>query len=146
MALTTWNSIHDLFGMPREMGRLLDDRFDLPRGIGPSASSWVPPVDIHETDAGYQISVELPGIKKEDVVLEVKDRVVSIRGERHSEKEISEKNVHRIERKYGSFQRAFKLPTNIDASGVKAAYKDGVLEVTLPKSEDARPRQIDIAA
>lgn len=143
MTLTTWNPIHDLFGVPREMGRLLDDRFDV---SGPGASDWAPPVDIYETEAGFQITVELPGIKKEDVVLEVKERVVSIRGERHSEKEASEKNVHRIERKYGSFQRAFKLPTNIDASGVKAVYKDGVLEVTLPKSEDARPRQIDIAA
>lgn len=146
MALTTWDPIHDLFGVPREMSRLLEDRYGVLRNPEARVSSWAPPVDIYETEDSYQIAVELPGVKKEDVALEVKESVLSIRGERRSEKEVSEKNVHRVERQYGAFQRAFKLPANIDAGRVKAVYKDGVLEITLPKSESARPRQIEIAA
>jgi len=146
MPLTTWDPIHDLFGVSREMGRLFDDRFAALREPETRASSWVPPVDIHETNESYHIAVDLPGVKKEDVSLEVKESVLSIRGERRGEKEVSEKNVHRIERQYGIFQRAFRLPSNIDGSRVKASYKDGVLEITLPKAESAKPRQIEIAA
>lgn len=146
MALTTWDPIHDLFGVPRGVNQLLEDRMAALRGEEPRASSWTPPVDIFETDEGFHISVEVPGVRKEDVVLEVKENVLSIRGERRQLKEVSENNVHRVERRYGVFQRAFRLPGNIDSAHVKAVYKDGVLDITLPKSENARPRQIEIAA
>jgi HSP20 family protein len=103
-------------------------------------------VDIHETDSKFVISVELPGMKKKDIALEVKDNTLSVRGERRQEKESSEEGVHRVERACGTFYRAFSLPANVNSSEVKAHYEDGVLEITLPKEERAKPRQIEIAA
>lgn len=146
MALMRWDPIRDLLGFQTEMNRLFDGNASVFPGVPPRDSSWTPSVDIHETEESFELSVELPGVRKEDVILEVKDSILSIRGERRSEKEVTEKSVHRIERRYGEFTRAFKVPSNVDASGVKAAYKDGVLQVTLPKAEDAKPRQIEIAA
>ncbi|MFQ5458618.1 MAG: Hsp20/alpha crystallin family protein [Myxococcota bacterium] len=142
MALTRWDPFRDLLDMQKEVGRFFNE--DAP--ILKRASSWAPPVDIHETEDSFELSVELPGVKKEDVTLEVKEGIVSVKGERRQEKDVEEKNVHRIERRYGSFYRAFNVPSNVDASRVKAAYKDGVLRITLPKAEEARPRQIEIAA
>ena len=146
MVLMRWDPIRDLLGFQTEMNSLFDWNDSVFPGAPPRDSSWTPSVDIHETEESFELSVELPGVRKEDVSLEVKDSILSIRGERRSEKEVAEKSVHRIERRYGEFTRAFKVPSNVDASRVKAAYKDGVLQVTLPKAEDARPRQIEIAA
>jgi HSP20 family protein len=111
-----------------------------------SPSTWAPPVDIHETDNSFVVFVELPGMKREDIALEVKDNTLSVRGERRQEKETSDEGVHRLERAHGTFYRAFSLPANVNTSEVKASYKDGVLEITLPKEERAKSRQIDIAA
>ena len=109
-----------------------------------SPSTWAPPVDIHETGDSFVFSVELPGMSKKDIAVEVKDNTLSVRGERRQEKETSEEGVHRVERAYGTFYRAFSLPANVNTSEVKANYKDGVLEVTLSKEERAKPRQIEI--
>ena len=109
------------------------------------AETWVPPVDIYETRDGFVIQVELPGVKKEDVGLELKENSLVLKGERRLERDVKE-GAHRTERVYGAFQRSFNLPTNINTSGVKASFKDGVLEIVLPKAEEAKPRQISIAA
>ena len=142
MVLTRWDPFRELLDVQREVSRLFNE--DSP--ILKRASSWAPPVDIHETEECFELSVELPGVKKEDVTLEVKEGVVSVKGELRQEKDVEEKNVHRIERRYGSFYRAFNEPPNVDASRVKAAYQDGVLRITLPKAEEAKSRQIEIAA
>jgi HSP20 family protein len=107
-------------------------------------SSWAPAVDIYETDKEISMKAELPGMQEKDIDIKVEDNVLSISGERRMEKEIKEENYHRIERAYGSFNRSFTLPRTVDRDAIKAAYKDGVLTVTLPKKEEVKPKQIKI--
>jgi HSP20 family protein len=109
-----------------------------------TVADWAPLVDISEDDKEYLIKAELPEVKKEDVKLTIQDNVLSISGERKSEKEEQNKKYHRIERTYGSFMRSFTLPEDADGSKVNADYKDGVLKVHLPKSEKAKPKSIDV--
>jgi len=107
-------------------------------------ADWVPTADITEDDKEYLIKAELPDLKKEDVKVTVENGVLTISGERKFEKEQKEKKYHRIERAYGRFVRSFALPDDADPGGVKADFKDGVLTVHLPKSERARPTQIEV--
>src|SRR3990172_6635716 len=87
---------------------------------------------------------ELAAMQEKDIAIKVEDNVLSITGERRMEKEVKEENYHRIERAYGSFNRSFTLPRTVDRDGIKAAYKDGVLKVSLPKKEETKPKQIKI--
>jgi HSP20 family protein len=105
---------------------------------------WAPSVDVAETDEEIVVTAELPGIKQEEVDISIADNVLTLKGEKKEEKEVKEKNYHRIERSYGSFQRSISLPTGVDAGKAKATYKDGILCVTVPKVEEAKPKQIKI--
>jgi HSP20 family protein len=107
-------------------------------------ADWVPTVDISETDGEYQIKAEIPDVKKEDVKVTLEDGVLTIQGERKQEKEEKGKKYHRVERSYGSFVRSFSLPDVIDEGKVKAEFKDGVLNLHLPKSEKAKPKAIEV--
>jgi HSP20 family protein len=107
-------------------------------------ADWAPAVDIQETDKEYLIKAELPEMKKEDVKVEVLDGVLTIQGERTQEKEEKDKKFHKVERSYGRFVRQFAMPTGVDAVKVLADYKDGVLNVHLPKTEAAKPKSIDV--
>ena len=106
---------------------------------------WTPAVDIYETKDAVCVRAELPGVDKDAVSVEVKDGVLALRGERKFEKEVKEENYHRVERSYGTFHRSFSLPSSVDGERVTARMKDGVLEVTLPKREEAKPKQIKIS-
>ncbi len=134
------------WGLYSGVERLFDDFFGVGRDPVFSASvrSWAPAVDIEETDADYRLKAELPGLKKEDVKISVEDNVLTLSGERREEKAEKGRKVHRIERGFGSFFRSFSLPTSIAADKVTASYKDGVLEVVVPKKEEAKPRQVEI--
>jgi HSP20 family protein len=107
-------------------------------------ADWVPSVDVSETDGDYQIKAELPDVKKEDVKVTVENGVLTIQGERKQEKEEKGKKYHRVERSYGSFVRSFTLPDLVDEEKVKAEFKDGVLNLQLPKSEKAKPKAIEV--
>jgi HSP20 family protein len=107
-------------------------------------ADWTPTVDISETDGEYQIKAEIPDVRKEDVKVTLEDGVLTIQGERKQEKEEKGKKYHRIERSYGSFVRSFSLPDVIDEEKVKAEFKDGVLNLHLPKSEKAKPKAIEV--
>jgi HSP20 family protein len=107
-------------------------------------ADWTPSVDISETEGEYQIKAEIPDVKKEDVKVTLEDGVLTIQGERKYEKEEKGKKYHRIERSYGSFVRTFSLPDVIDEEKVKAEFKDGVLNLHLPKSEKAKPKAIEV--
>jgi HSP20 family protein len=109
-----------------------------------TVAEWSPLVDITEDEKEYVIKAELPDVKKEDIKLTVEDNVMSISGERKYEKEEKGKKYHRVERAYGSFLRSFTLPDAADGSTVSAEYKDGVLNVRLPKSEKAKPKSIEV--
>jgi HSP20 family protein len=107
-------------------------------------ADWVPSVDVSETEGEYQIKAEIPDVKKEDVKVTVEDGVLTIQGERKYEKEEKGKKYHRVERSYGSFIRSFTLPDLVDEAKVKAEFKDGVLNLQLPKSVKAKPKSIEV--
>ena len=107
-------------------------------------ADWAPSVDVSETEGEYQIKAEIPDVKKEDVKVTLEDGVLTIQGERKQEKEVKGKRYHRVERSYGRFVRSFTLPDVIDEEKVKAEFKDGILNLALPKSEKAKPKAIEV--
>ena len=109
-----------------------------------SVTEWSPLVDISEDDKEYVVKAEIPEMKKEDIKINVHDDVLTVSGERKYEKEEKGKKYHRVERAYGSFMRSFALPENADGSKINAEYKDGVLKVHLPKSEQAKKKAIEV--
>jgi HSP20 family protein len=148
MALARWTPGRDITSIRDEMNRLLNEFMG--RGTGEegtwSAAAWMPPVDIYENDDALVVKAELPGFSKEDIAVELKDNTLMLRGERKRETEMKEGNYHRMERTYGAFQRSFALPTTVDQQKVTAAYKDGVLELSLPKVEAAKPKRVAISS
>ena len=109
-----------------------------------STRAWAPPVDIYETEDAIVLKAELPGVDAKDVEVRVEDNTLYLKGERKFEKEVKEQNYHRVERSYGSFARSFSLPNSISADKVKAEFKDGLLTLTMPKREEAKPKTIKI--
>ncbi len=149
MALIRWTDpFRDVAVLQDRMNRLFGDFLERshPREEGTETGIWIPNVDIYETKDAVCVRAELPGVDKDAVHVEVKEGVLSLRGERKFEKEVKEESYHRIERSYGTFHRSFSLPSSVDAEKVTARMKDGVLEVDLPKKEQAKPKQINIAA
>jgi HSP20 family protein len=124
---------------------LMDSFFNGESTQEASNRSWSPAVDIRETDDSYLVYAELPGLTKEDIEITLEENILKLSGERRFEKDVEEEQYHRIERTYGTFTRAFSLPSRVDAGNVKAAFQDGVLTITVPKMEEAKPRKIDIA-
>ena len=106
---------------------------------------WMPAVDIFQTDQHEVVlKAEVPGLKREDIDLRVENNTLTIKGERRQEKSVAKEHYHRVERCYGAFSRSFSLPSTIDSEKVRAEYRDGVLTVTLPLREEAKPRQIQV--
>lgn len=146
--LTKWDPFHELEDMHQRLSTLFD-RGSSRRHNGNGRESmvvadWAPVVDITEDDKSYTFKAELPDLKKEDVHVTVENGILTLRGERKAEKEEKGRKYHRIERSYGSFLRSFTLPGDVDANKVNASYKEGLLTVTVAKSEAAKPRQIDV--
>ncbi len=110
-----------------------------------ATADWMPSVDISETDAAYLIKGEIPGVRKEDVKVTLQDGMLTIQGERKQEKEEKNKKLHRVECSYGNFVRSFRVPDDVDESAARAEFKDGMLNVTLPKSAKAKPKSVDVA-
>lgn len=108
-------------------------------------ADWTPSVDISETDTAYLIKAEIPGVKKEDIKVTIQDGMVTIQGERKMEKEEKDKKFHRIERSYGSFMRSFSVPEDVEEGDVKAEFKDGMINVTLPKSGKPKAKSIEVS-
>jgi HSP20 family protein len=128
------------------MNRMFNQFFQGGTGeeAGWGVRTWAPPVDIYETDDALILKAELPGVSKDDVSIEIHQNTLILRGQRKHEAEVKEEHYHRVERAYGTFQRSFTLPTLVDQEHVQATYKDGVLELRLPKSEAAKPKRIAI--
>jgi len=146
MTLVRWDPFRELEDMSERLNRV----FSRPSGLrnngkeAMTVADWMPTVDISENEAEYLIKAELPEIKKEDVKVTVEDGVLTLQGERRQEKEEKGKKFHRVERSYGSFVRSFTLPESVDEGAVKAEYKDGVLNLHLPKTEKVKPKAIDV--
>ena len=142
--LSSWPTFGRLSDLRDEIDRL----FDAPLSqLGNTASvfgGWTPAVDVFEDKNNVTVKAELAGMKKEDIEVTLHDGTLSIAGERKTEKKVEEAGLYRSERFFGRFQRAVTLPSPVDGSKVKAEYKDGILTVTLPKTEEAKPKQIDV--
>lgn len=106
--------------------------------------SWEPVADMVETDEGFQITMELPGVPKGDVKLNIIENMLTIKGEKKNEFQVPEKNFYRIERHFGNFQRTFHLSDKVDVNKIQATYKDGILTISLGKKEETKPREISI--
>ena len=146
MALIRWDPFREMSSLQERMNRLMSDyRTRSPFGEEEMAQgAWIPAVDIYETKESIVLNVELPGVTKDDISLEVKDSTLTIKGEKKLEKNVKEENFHRMERTYGSFTRAFTLPSTVQQDKVKAKFRDGILEIMLPKEEEAKPKQIKV--
>jgi len=128
------------------MDKMLGD-FCYPSASGQEDSgvwNWNPAADIYETDDNIVIKAELPGIDKKDIAVDVKNRVLTLKGEHSSEDETKEDNYYRRERRHGRFERAFTLPTEVDLDKIKADYKDGVLKIEIPKLQEKKPKKITV--
>src|SRR5258708_245555 len=144
MILVKWAPFCELVGMQARLYHFFADApsrtFDDDRFF----ANWTPPVDIQETEKEYIVKADLPDVKKEDVKVELDGDMLTVEGERKQEKEEKTKRFHRTERAYGKFVRRFGLPTHVDGANVKAEFKDGVLNVHLPKTEAAKPKAIEV--
>lgn len=131
----------------REIDRLFEGFFPIEREVAIDTSFnsvWAPAVDVAEDDKQYTLKAELPGLKRDDVNVELKDNVLSIHGDRKFEREDKKQNYHYVERSYGSFFRSFALPGVTDDSKVEAHFNDGLLTVSVAKAEQAKPKKIEI--
>lgn len=146
MELVKWNPMKDVFSLRHRINSMFDDFF-YPTSRGDSdwsLSSWDPRVDIYDDKDSIVIKAELPGVDKKNIKVDVKDRVLTLSGERSADKEVKEDNFYRRERSYGRFERSLTLPGEIDPNKIRADYKDGVLKIEVPKPEEQRSKQITI--
>jgi HSP20 family protein len=148
MNLVPWKSrqrgldiFEDLEDLQKEMNQLFESNWPRLGRKGNGGALWAPAVDIVDEKDQIKVKADLPGMKKEDIDINLDNDILTIKGEKKEEKEIKEKDFVRSERYYGAFHRAFTLPATVDSSKVNASYKDGVLEITLPKKEGAKTKQ-----
>jgi HSP20 family protein len=148
MAVVRWEPFRDLVTLQERMNRLFDESYRGGRGTAEDewslGGSWAPAVDIYEHEGNIVLTAELPGVDPKDVDIRLENNVLTLRGERKWSKDVDRENYHRVERSYGSFTRSFTLPNVVDTEKIKADFKDGMLRLTLPKREEARPKQIAI--
>ena len=142
----TWDPFRELSALQGRMNRLFEETLPTTHKEDEELNqrAFYPAVDIHEGNKEITLKADLPGIKKEDVHLDIDDGMITLKGERKFEKEDKQDNYHRIERSYGSFHRSFTLPPAVDRDKIKAKYSNGILEITLPKTEEAKPKSIPV--
>jgi HSP20 family protein len=138
MELIRWEPFDGLNKIQSRINDLFGESFD-------RSWTWYPPVDVLESKDSYVLRAELPGMKKEDFNLEVKDGMLTLSGERKSEKRAEGVEYRTVERVEGKFSRSFSLPETVKHDGIQATYKDGILEIHVPKAEEAKPRRIEVS-
>jgi HSP20 family protein len=138
------DSFRELFDLQRGINQLFEDSVGKTSSEGVALSTWTPAIDVYEDDNSFLIKLELPEVNKEDVKVNLHDNTLSITGERRIENEDRREGYHRVERSYGQFYRSFTLPPNVNTEAINAQFKDGVLRLTLPKKEEAKPKQISV--
>lgn len=144
MTLVRWDPFRDLLSIDERLNRILSGRSD--RASDDFSGARAPLVDIFEDGDDLVIRAEIPGVEKDNVDIRVEDGTLVLSGERKRDEELKDENSYRVERSYGKFSRSFRLPTTVDASKIVAQYKDGVIEIKLPKLAEAKPRKIKIQA
>lgn len=141
MALVRWDPFRELTALQTEVNRL----FSRLGGDVAERQSWTPAIDVIEKDDAITLKAELAGMDPKDISIEVQDNVLTVSGERHFKEEVKEDKYYRIERRYGSFSRSLALPQTVDEDKIEAKYESGVLEITVPKAETAKPKKITVA-
>jgi HSP20 family protein len=142
MAITRWDPFREVASLQNRVNALFRDFNDTESST--TTASFIPAVDVYEDDKKVVLKLEVPGIEEKDLDVSVENHTLTVRGERKFEKEEKETNFHRIERRYGSFFRAFTLPTTVDTENIAASYNAGVLKLELKKKPEAQPRQIKV--
>ncbi|PID58333.1 molecular chaperone [candidate division KSB3 bacterium] len=137
------NIFRDLSQMQEEMNRFFDDFFG-EHQTHIAQGQWIPSIDVSESDGEVLVKAELPGMTHEDIEVNLQDNVLTLKGEKKQEKHDDKECFHCLERSYGSFTRSFSLPAGVKAEQISATFKDGVLAITLPKSEEVQPKKISI--
>jgi HSP20 family protein len=143
MGTNKYNPVKDLISIQERVNKLFDDIMEKEED-GSIRKTWSPHVDIYETDDEFVVKAELPEVRRNDVEIKIEDNVLTIRGERKFQKDISRNNFHRVERKYGLFRRSFRLPAAVNQEEISADLKDGVLQVVLKKRPEPGSKRIDI--
>ena len=145
--VTTWRPVSGLAGEFVTMQREIDRMFERFRGgtlDESGTTAFMPVVDIIEGATQYDLRVELPGVKKEDVKITILNDVITIRGEKKQEDQKKGESTRRVERSYGAFQRSFTLPSSVRSEAIEASYDNGILNISLPKAEEAKPKEIEV--
>ena len=146
MAIVRWDPFRDVAALQERINRIFNESFGRSRDPDDEVSlyDWNPPVDIYETTDGIVLKIELPGVNKEDVSVEIKDNVLTLKGERLLDPKIKDENYYRKERSFGKFHRSFSLQDPIKSNLIKALFKDGVLTIEIPRPEAEKPKRITV--
>ena len=146
MNLVRWTPFQDMTLLQNQLNRLFENAMHGWPAETTGSGGWAPPADIYETDSELLVTADVPGVDLKRIDVRVENGVLTIRGERRPERKFEKENFHRVERSYGPFARSFTLSVPVEAEKVQASYKDGVLTISLPKTEHAKPRRIEIGA
>jgi HSP20 family protein len=141
--LTRWEPFRGATSLQEQVNRLFNDVLE-GSGEESSLTAWAPAVDIYETEHELVVKADLPDVDPKDLDIRVENNILTIRGERKFEKKVNEENYLRVERAYGSFARSFTLANTVNSDAIKAEYQNGVLTLTIPKKEEAKPKQIKV--
>lgn len=143
--LVRWNPMREMVSLRDEMNRLFEQAFE-GGSLGPwqSSANWGLALDVAETDDAFVVTASVPGMKPDDLDITITNNVLTIKGEYKADKTIEEEQYHLRERRFGSFGRSISLPVTVDADAVEAKYEDGILTLTVPKAEEAKPRRIAV--
>ena len=146
VSVERWDPFRNMSDIQGEVNRLFDTFLGRPAvsGAGSAVRTWAPVLDMHETKDEVVLNFELPGVSEKDVALSITGDLLTLKGERTANREFKDENAYRAERVYGKFERSVQLPMPVQADKVKATYRDGVLEVKLPKVEEIKPKAIKI--
>ena len=139
MAIIRWDPFREMTQLQNRFDRLFE-------AVGGRQESWLPAVDVFDTQDAVMLKAELAGMDPDDIQIEVEDNVLTIKGERKFEEQVDEERYYRVERRFGSFQRSLALPQGVKPDRIEAAYDDGILTVTVPKAEQEKPKRIEVQA
>ena len=144
MVITRWDPFRELSSLQNRVNGLFQDYGRVGQDEVSTTASFVPAVDVYEDEHKVRLKLEIPGVGQDDLDIQVENNTLTVRGERKFEKEEKEENFHRIERRYGSFTRTFRLPNTVDGEKVDATYDKGILKISLAKRAEAKPKQIKV--
>ena len=142
--VTRWDPYNDMLTLREAMSQLFEESFVSPNVSRRGQGGFVPALDLSETADGYLVEVAAPGIRPEDVQITLENNVLTIKGELRQEAQDKQRNFHRVERRYGAFQRTIALPSTVKSDAIKAELSNGILRLDIPKAEEVKPRRIDV--